>query len=39
MDVYARRGYQIQQTIPDEVWEAFHTMVELGYTGELVVEK
>jgi hypothetical protein len=39
MDVYARRGYQVEQTIPQEVWDAFHTMVELGYTGELVVEK
>ena len=36
MDVYARRGYQISQNIPAQVWSAFRRLVELGYTGELV---
>ena len=36
MDVYARKGYQIPQDIPVEVWDAFHALVEMGYTGELV---
>ena len=38
MDVYARKGYQLPQTIPPEVWQAFLAMVELGYSGELVEE-
>lgn len=36
MDIYARKGYQIPQEIPEPVWQAFHRLVELGYTGELV---
>lgn len=36
MDVYARKGFQIPQEIPDKAWEAFRALVELGYTGELV---
>ena len=38
MDVYARKGYQMPQQIPPEVWEAFHKLVALGHTGELVKE-
>lgn len=34
--VYAEKGYQIPQEIPDEVREAFEAMVRLGYTGQLV---
>lgn len=36
MDVYAKRGYQIAQDIPEEAWAAFHHLVAMGYTGELV---
>lgn len=36
MDVYAQKGYQIPQTIPDCAWNAFHALVELGYTAQLV---
>ena len=36
MRVYAQKGYQIPQEIPEPVWQAFHRLVELGYTGELV---
>ena len=36
MDVYAKKGYQLPQEIPDACWQAFHALVELGYTGELV---
>lgn len=36
MDVYAKKGYQIPQDIPAQAWEAFHALVSLGYTGELV---
>lgn len=36
MDVYAKKGYQIPQDIPSHAWGAFHNLVDLGYTGELV---
>ncbi len=36
MDVYAKKGYQIPQPIPDSAWDAFHALVELGYTSELI---
>lgn len=36
MDVYAKKGYQIPQHIPERAWDAFHRLVELGYTSELV---
>ena len=36
--VYAEKGYQIPQEVPDEVWDAFDKMVELGFTSELVRE-
>ena len=38
MDVYAKRGYQIPQDIPQTAWSAFEKLVELGCTGELVLE-
>lgn len=37
MEIYAEKGYQIPQPLPDEVRAAFNTMVELGYTGELII--
>ncbi len=36
MDVYAKKGYQIPQFIPEPVYKAFHEMVAMGYTSELV---
>ena len=38
MDVYARKGFQLPQQIPDAAWEAFHNLVALGHSGELVSE-
>ena len=38
MEVYARKGWQIPQPIPDEAWAAFENLVELGYTGQLIKE-
>ena len=38
MDLYAKRGYQIPQEIPESAWEAFHRLVARGYTSELVKE-
>jgi uncharacterized SAM-binding protein YcdF (DUF218 family) len=34
--VYAEKGYQIRQEIPDDVWSAYEELVEAGYTGHLV---
>jgi hypothetical protein len=36
LDVYGKRGYQIPQEIPENVWEAFESLVKLGYTRHLV---
>ena len=36
MDVYAKRGYQIPQEIPASAWDAFHALVAMGHTSELV---
>ena len=36
IEVYAQKGYQIPQEIPEPVWQAFHSLVDLGYTGQLV---
>ena len=35
MDLYAKLGYQLPQYIPQEAWEAFHTLVEMGYDKQL----
>jgi hypothetical protein len=34
--VYATKGYQIVQEIPDEVWQAFEELVQAGYVRYLV---
>ena len=36
IDLYAKKGYQLPQIIPGEVWQAYEKLVDLGYTGELV---
>lgn len=36
--VYADKGFQIPQEIPDRVMEAYHKLVGLGYTEHLVAE-
>lgn len=35
MDLYARKGYQLPQDIPERAWEAFRQLVELGYDTQL----
>src|SRR4051812_23206894 len=35
--VYAEKGFQIHQAIPDEAWEAFEKLVALGYDEHLIV--
>jgi uncharacterized SAM-binding protein YcdF (DUF218 family) len=36
MRVYAERGFQVPQPIPDDVWSAWEELVARGYTGHLV---
>ena len=35
MDLYAKKGYQLPQYIPEETWKAFYTLVEMGYDKQL----
>ena len=35
MDLYARLGYQLPQKIPEEAWEAFRQLVDMGYDKQL----
>ncbi len=36
MELYARLGYQIPQEIPEQVWNAYRTLVEMGFDTQLV---
>lgn len=38
MDLYARKGYQLPQHIPEEAWAAFHKLVEMGFDKQLAKE-
>lgn len=35
MDLYAKKGYQVPQLIPDAAWQAFYKLVSLGYDSQL----
>lgn len=35
MDLYAKKGYQLPQHIPEEAWKAFHQLVAMGYDKQL----
>ena len=35
MDLYAKLGYQLPQYIPQEAWEAFRQLVEMGFDKQL----
>lgn len=35
MDLYAKKGYQLPQHIPEEAWEAFWELVAMGYDKQL----
>ena len=35
MDLYAKKGYQLPQEIPEEAWNAFRQLVEMGYDKQL----
>ena len=34
--LYADKGYQIPQEIPDLVWQAFYELKDMGYTEQLI---
>lgn len=36
IQIYADKGFQIAQAIPDEVWTAYHVLVREGYTEHLI---
>ncbi len=35
MDLYAKKGYQLPQEIPEEAWEAFRQLVAMGFDKQL----
>ena len=35
MDLYAKKGYQLPQEIPERAWEAFRELVAMGYDQQL----
>ena len=35
MDLYAKKGYQLPQHIPEEAWKAFYELVEMGFDKQL----
>lgn len=35
MELYAQKGWQLPQDIPEKAWDAFHRLVELGYDAQL----
>lgn len=38
MDLYAKKGYQLPQEIPDAAWRAFEALVAMGYDKQLAKE-
>ena len=36
--LYPAKGFQIFQEIPDDVWQAYERLIELGYDKDLVAE-
>lgn len=35
MELYAQKGYQLPQYIPEEAWQAFHALVAMGFDTQL----
>ena len=35
MELYAQKGWQLPQQIPEEAWNAFHRLVEMGFDSQL----
>lgn len=37
MDLYAKKGFQLPQEIPEEAWQAFRRLVAMGYDKQLAI--
>lgn len=37
MELYAQKGWQVPQDIPEAAWTAFRELVALGYDGQLAI--
>jgi hypothetical protein len=35
MELYAQKGWQLPQQIPQEAWKAFYRLVEMGFDSQL----
>ena len=35
IELYAQKGYQLPQVIPEEAWQAFHALVAMGFDRQL----
>ena len=35
MDLYAQKGFQLPEFIPQSAWDAFHELVRMGYDKQL----
>ena len=35
IELYAKLGYQLPQYIPEEAWDAYHTLIAMGYDQQL----
>lgn len=35
MELYAQKGWQLPQEIPEEAWQAFYTLVNMGFDSQL----
>ncbi len=38
IELYAKKGYQKPQFIPEEAWEAYRALLKMGYTAQLAKE-
>lgn len=36
LKIYSTLGYQIQQDIPEDIWQAYEKLVSLGYNKNLI---
>lgn len=36
IDLYSKKGFTIPQKIPNNVWQAFETLVNAGYTEHII---
>lgn len=39
MKIFARRGWQIEIEVPDDIWNSYEELIKRGYTGYLIKEE